>query len=62
MFLNTFSEVDLVAIAVGMHGDWIRLGSVYLAYDQDIPSQSLVSLVGSSQIANIPIILIIKLC
>ena len=56
-FLNTFSEADLVAIAVGMDGDWIRLGSVYLAYDLDIPSQSLVSLVGSSQTANIPIIL-----
>ena len=39
-FLNTFSEVDLVAIAVGMDGDWIRLGSVYLAYDLDIPANS----------------------
>ena len=40
-----------------MDGDWIRLGSVYLAYDVDIPSQSLVSLVGNSQTGNIPIIL-----
>ena len=38
IFLNTFSEVDLAAIAVGMDGDFIRLGSVYLAYDLDIPS------------------------
>ena len=30
---------------------------IYLAYDLDIPSQSLVSLVGSSPTANIPIIL-----
>ena len=40
-----------------MDGDWIRLGSVYLAYDLDIPSQSLVSLVECTQTANIPVIL-----
>ena len=56
-FLNIFTEVDLVAIAVGMDADWIRLGSVSLAYDLDISSQSLVSLVESSQNANIPVIL-----
>ena len=52
-FFLSFSKVDLV----GMDGYWIRLGSVHLAYDLDIPSQSLVSLVGSFQTANIPIIL-----
>ena len=38
-FLNTFSDIDLVAIAVGMDGDCIQLGSVYLGYDLDMPSQ-----------------------
>ena len=40
-----------------MVGDWIRLGSLYLAYDLDLPSQSLASLVEYSQTANIPVIL-----
>ena len=43
---------------VGMDGDWIRLGSLYLAYDLDMRSQSLVSLVECSKTANVPVILV----